>query len=78
MIAGYTSVLSCPRTLNVPEGRSWVMKTTVRSSAGSTQKIVDAAPPHMYSPERGLLPVAAALWVVGQDEFLLGPTATPG
>ena len=36
---------SWPRKLKVPEGISWVMKITMRSSVGSIQKIVDAAPP---------------------------------
>src|SRR5688572_10349347 len=44
-MAGYTIDLSWPRKLNVPDGTSCVMKITIRSSAGSTQKIVDAAPP---------------------------------
>jgi hypothetical protein len=36
---------SWPRKLKVPDGISWVMNTTDRSSFGSTQKIVEAAPP---------------------------------
>ena len=32
--------------MNVLEGINWVMKITTRSSLGSTQKIVEAAPPH--------------------------------
>ena len=31
--------------MEYPEGISWVMNTTERSSFGSTQKMVDAAPP---------------------------------
>ena len=48
--APYTRVCSCPGKSNVPEGISWVMNTTARSSTGSTQNVVDAAPPHENSP----------------------------
>lgn len=34
----------------MPDGTSWVMKTAVISSAGSTQKAVLAAPPQASSP----------------------------
>src|SRR5262245_1929842 len=61
-IAGYTSALSGQRKLKAPEGSNCVMKTAVRSSAGSTQKIVDAAPPHMYSPGDPMTCVAAGDW----------------
>ncbi len=37
--------LSCPRKLKVADGISCVMKITTMSSLGSTQKIVEAAPP---------------------------------
>jgi hypothetical protein len=37
--------LSWPRKLNAPDGISWVMNTTLRSYFGSTQKMVEAAPP---------------------------------
>ena len=42
----------------MPDGSSWVMKTTARSSEGSTQNVVDAAPPHMNSPFEPTTPVA--------------------
>ena len=32
------------------DGRNWVRKTTQRSSTGSIQNAVDAAPPHQNSP----------------------------
>ena len=38
-------LFSWPRKLNAPDGISWVMKTTERSSPASTQKMVEAAPP---------------------------------
>ena len=38
-------LLSWPRKLNVADGISCVMKITTRSSFGSTQKMVEAAPP---------------------------------
>ena len=43
----------------MPEGISWVMNTTASSSAGSTQNVVEAAPPHMNSPGEPTTPVAA-------------------
>ena len=50
MIAGYTMLFSCPRKLNVPDGMSCVRKITARSSFGSIQNAVLAAPPQAYSP----------------------------
>jgi hypothetical protein len=44
-IAEYTMLLICPLKLNVPDGMNWVMNTKVRSSTGSTEKMVEAAPP---------------------------------
>jgi hypothetical protein len=49
-IAAFTIVLSSRRTGYVLDGMSWVMKTTHTSSTGSTQKVVDAMPPHENSP----------------------------
>ena len=55
-IAGYTSDVSWPPKLNVPDGSSWVMNTTASSSEGSTQNVVDAAPPHMNEPAEPTVP----------------------
>ena len=46
----------------MPDGISWVMKITMSSSAGSIQKIVDAIPPHMYSPAEPAVCVRAGPW----------------
>ena len=56
--AAYTSAFIWPRKLNVPEGSSCVMNTTASSSVGSTQNVVDAAPPHMNSPAEPTAPLA--------------------
>ena len=45
--------------VNVPDGVNWVMNTTARSSVGSTQKMVDAQPPHMKSPADPITAVRA-------------------
>ena len=44
-IAWYTKARNCARMGYATEGWSWVMKTTKRSSARSTQKAVLANPP---------------------------------
>ena len=50
MIAAWSSVRSWLRIGCVSLGSSWVMNTTVRSSTGSTLKVVLAAPPQPNSP----------------------------
>ena len=38
-------LFSLPRKFKVADGINWVMKIATRSYFGSTQKIVEAAPP---------------------------------
>jgi hypothetical protein len=45
-----TSWCSLPLIGKAADGKAWVMKTTTRSSAGSAQNTVLAAPPQPNSP----------------------------
>jgi len=72
-MACVTSPFSWLRIGWVLDGRSWVRKTAVTSSTGSTQKAVLAAPPHPNSP----LPDSTRFYTLSVTTENPSPNPTP-